>query len=67
MEVAAENATELPKLGRPRMKLSVHASQTVQIWEYQILWTLQRQSESGELVNPTPAILTLDRKKIGWR
>ena len=26
--VAAENATELPKLGRPRIKLSVHASQT---------------------------------------
>ena len=28
MDVAAENATELPRLGRPRMKLNVHASQT---------------------------------------
>lgn len=28
MLVAALNATELPKLGRPRMKLSVHASHT---------------------------------------
>ena len=28
MEVAAENATELPRLGRPRMKLNEHASQT---------------------------------------
>ena len=26
--VAAENATELPRLGRPRMKLNVHASHT---------------------------------------
>ena len=26
--VAAENATELPRLGKPRMKLSVHASHT---------------------------------------
>jgi hypothetical protein len=28
MEVAAAKATLLPKLGRPRMKLKVHASQT---------------------------------------
>jgi len=28
MDVAAENATELPRLGRPRMKLNVHASHT---------------------------------------
>ena len=28
MDVAAENATSLPKLGRPRMKLRVQASQT---------------------------------------
>lgn len=28
MEVAAAKATELPKLGRPRIKLRVHASQT---------------------------------------
>ena len=28
IEVAAENATELPILGNPRMKLSVHASHT---------------------------------------
>ena len=28
MLVAALNATELPRLGRPRMKLSVHASHT---------------------------------------
>ena len=27
--VAAANATELPRLGRPRMKLSVHASHTM--------------------------------------
>ena len=29
MLVAAENATELPKLGRPRTKLKMHASHTV--------------------------------------
>lgn len=29
MLVAAENATLLPKLGNPRMKLRVHASHTV--------------------------------------
>ena len=29
MDVAAENATELPRLGRPRMKLKEHASQTI--------------------------------------
>jgi hypothetical protein len=29
IEVAAANATELPKLGRPRMKLRVHASHTL--------------------------------------
>jgi hypothetical protein len=28
MDVAAEKATELPILGRPRKKLNVHASQT---------------------------------------
>ena len=28
MEVAAEKATELPKLGKPRMKLNAHTSQT---------------------------------------
>ncbi len=28
MDVAAEKATELPRLGRARMKLSVHASHT---------------------------------------
>ena len=28
MEVAAAKATLLPKLGKPRMKLNVHASQT---------------------------------------
>jgi len=28
MDVAAENATELPKLGKPRMKLNAHTSQT---------------------------------------
>ena len=28
MDVAAEKATELPKLGRPRMKLNAHTSQT---------------------------------------
>jgi len=28
IEVAAANATELPKLGRPKMKLRVHASHT---------------------------------------
>jgi len=31
MDVAAENATELPRLGRPRMKLNVHASQTTAV------------------------------------
>ena len=30
MEVAAEKATELPRLGKPRMKLNVHASHTDQ-------------------------------------
>ena len=29
MDVAAEKATELPKLGRPRMKLNAHTSQTI--------------------------------------
>ena len=29
IEVAAANATELPKLGRPRIKLRVQASHTV--------------------------------------
>ena len=29
MEVAAEKATELPKPGKPRIKLNVHTSQTV--------------------------------------
>src|SRR5579863_5594501 len=28
MDVAAEKATELPRLGKPRMKLNIHASQT---------------------------------------
>ena len=28
IEVAAEKATELPKLGKPRMKLYAHTSQT---------------------------------------
>jgi len=28
MEVAAEKATELPRLGKPRMNASVQASQT---------------------------------------
>lgn len=28
IDVAAANATELPRLGRPRMKLKVHASHT---------------------------------------
>jgi hypothetical protein len=28
MDVAAEKATELPRLGKPRMKLNVHASHT---------------------------------------
>jgi hypothetical protein len=28
MEVAAEKATELPKLGKPRIKLNAHTSQT---------------------------------------
>ena len=28
IDVAAENATELPKLGRPRQKLRKHASHT---------------------------------------
>jgi hypothetical protein len=28
IEVAAEKATELPKLGKPRMKLNAHTSQT---------------------------------------
>lgn len=28
--VTAENATELPRLGRARMKLSVHASHTIE-------------------------------------
>jgi hypothetical protein len=28
MDVAAENATELPRLGKPSMKLNVHASHT---------------------------------------
>ena len=31
MDVAAANATELPRLGSPRMKLRVHASQTTEI------------------------------------
>lgn len=30
MDVAAENATELPRLGSPRQKLRVQASHTVQ-------------------------------------
>lgn len=29
MLVAAENATELPRLGKPKIKLSVHASHTM--------------------------------------
>jgi len=33
IEVAAANATELPKLGRPRMKLRVHASHTLKTKE----------------------------------
>ena len=32
MDVAAANATELPRLGSPRMKLRVHASQTTEIF-----------------------------------
>ena len=28
IEVAAANATELPRLGKPKMKLRVHASHT---------------------------------------
>jgi hypothetical protein len=28
MDVAAEKATELPRLGKPRMKLNAHASHT---------------------------------------
>lgn len=31
MDVAAEKATALPRLGRPRMKLSTQASQTDQV------------------------------------
>jgi hypothetical protein len=28
VDIAAEKATELPRLGKPRMKLNVHESQT---------------------------------------
>lgn len=33
IDVAAANATELPRLGSPRMKLKVHASQTTEIYK----------------------------------
>ena len=36
--VAAENATELPRLGKPRMKLSVQASQTALHCHLSVLW-----------------------------
>ncbi len=36
MDVAAENATVLPRLGSPRMKLRVHASQTEEMSVHRI-------------------------------
>lgn len=40
IEVAAEKATLLPKLGKPRMNERVHASQTVRIGDCRFLSTL---------------------------
>ena len=40
MLVAAAKATELPKLGRPRMKLRVHASQTMHHVVFVLGWLL---------------------------
>jgi hypothetical protein len=45
--VAAENATALPKLGRPRRKLSVHASQTVRIGDLRFTSTLWKKRWPG--------------------
>jgi hypothetical protein len=47
VDIAAEKATELPRLGKPRMKLNVHESQTsmkakkssvLPIWESKVRW-----------------------------
>lgn len=40
MDVAAEKATELPKLGKPKMKLRVQASHTVRIGDLRFMSTL---------------------------
>lgn len=39
IDVAAEKATALPRLGKPRIKLNVHASQTAFLSEYSYTMT----------------------------
>lgn len=47
IDVAAANATELPKLGSPRMKLRVQASQTVLIGDLRFRSTLWKNLWPG--------------------
>lgn len=52
MEVAAAKATLLPKLGRPRMKLKVHASQTakeIMIRTPRESWDFRKREGEGNL------------------
>ena len=54
MLVTAENATELPRLGNARMKLSVHASQTIRTVSTQLgsTYTIQNSPvRIGDLVS----------------
>ena len=48
IEVAAENATELPILGNPRMKLRMHASHTTPREERRKLLAILYASHLGE-------------------
>lgn len=45
--VAAENATELPRLGNPNMKLRVQASQTVRTGDFRFASTLWKNLWPG--------------------
>lgn len=60
IEVAAANATELPKLGRPRMKLRVHASHTAERKE------LERSIERRVQVRDIPARMGDFHSVLTW-
>ena len=62
--VAAEKATLLPRLGRPKIKLSVHASQTVRIGVRVLLSTLWKNKDPGKAPSRAKAYIIRELEVI---